>query len=127
MVECVERGELSSAETRNLLSRYLTPLLDAGVDMLVVGCTHYSFLTALICELAGPNVEVVDPAVSVARELARRLGANRRFAARLEPPSVRFVTSGQTALAQSVMSALWGATIIAHSLDYPRGNVATEV
>jgi glutamate racemase len=126
LVEFVERGELSSSETRSLLSRYVTPLLEAGVDILVIGCTHYSFLTELIRELAGPNVEVIDPAVSVARELTRRLGTNRRSAERMKPPRERFVTSGQTSVAQSVMSVLWGKGIIVHSLESPRANAATE-
>jgi glutamate racemase len=127
LVECVERGELSSPATRALLSRYVAPLLEAGVDRLVVGCTHYSFLAALIGDIAGPNVEIVDPAVSVARELARRLGANRRPAARASPPGERFfTTSGQTAAAQSIMSALWGASVAVHGFDAPGANVAGQ-
>lgn len=126
LVEFVERGELSSSDTRSLLSGYLTPLLEAGVDVLVIGCTHYSFLTALIRELAGPNVEVIDPAASVARELTRRLGTNRRSAARLEPPSERFFTSGQTSVGQSVMSTLLGKGIFVHSLENPDANGAAS-
>lgn len=116
LVECVERGELLTTETRSLLSRYITPLLKAGADTLVIGCTHYSFLTRLIREIAGPNVEIVDPAASVARELTRRLGTNRRAAARTELPSERFFTSDNTVVAQPIISALWGQRIITHCL-----------
>lgn len=129
LVECVERGELASPATRALLSRYVAPLLEAGADRLVVGCTHYSFLAALIGDIAGPNVEIVDPAVSVARELARRLGTHRRPAPAVHalPPSERFfTTSGQIAAAQSVMSTLWGASVTVHGFDEPHASVAGQ-
>ena len=44
LVECVERGDLHSPETRQLLARYVAPLLAAGCDTLILGCTHYPFL-----------------------------------------------------------------------------------
>src|SRR5690606_34331294 len=47
-VEQVEKGELDSVETRGLVQRYVGPLIDQGVDTLVLGCTHYPFLRAAI-------------------------------------------------------------------------------
>ena len=49
---------------------HLQPLLDAGVDTLVIACTHYSFLDDVIT-LAAPGVTVIDPAAAVARQVAR--------------------------------------------------------
>jgi glutamate racemase len=50
---------------------HIQPLLDAGVDTIVLACTHYSFLADAIASIAGDGVEVVDPADAVARQTAR--------------------------------------------------------
>jgi glutamate racemase len=73
LVERVEAGRLDDPETDGLLRTCLQPLLDAGVDSLVLGCTHYPFLRPAIERVAGPGVEVIDPAPAVARQAARVL------------------------------------------------------
>ena len=75
LADCVERGDLSGPRPQTLLTRYLEPLLDQGVDTLVLGCTHYPFLSPLIRQLAGPDVVILDPSPAVARQLRRRLEA----------------------------------------------------
>ncbi len=69
-VELVEAGKLDGPETEAVVDRSLRPLLDAGADTVVLGCTHYPFLAGVIGRLAGPEVRVIDPAPSVARHLA---------------------------------------------------------
>ena len=56
-----------------LWQRYLAPLLAAGIDQLVLGCTHYPFLRPLIEEIAGAGVSIIDPAPAVARQAGRVL------------------------------------------------------
>ena len=73
LVECVERGELASDEARALVRRYTAPLLAAGADTLVLGCTHYPFLRPLIAEVAGPDVVLLDTGEAVARQTRRLL------------------------------------------------------
>ena len=97
LVDLIERGELDSAATRALLQRYTLPLLDSGVDTLVLGCTHYPFvlkqLEAIVQAHAGNRVTVVDTGAAIARQLARvlELRAGLRVDAR---GSVEGVTSG---------------------------------
>jgi len=73
LVEAVEAGALDAPETEALLRRCLTPLVEAGVDQLVLGCTHYPFLRPIIERLVGASVRVIDPAPSVARQTGRVL------------------------------------------------------
>jgi glutamate racemase len=73
LVERVEAGKLDDPETEALLEACLRPLLNAGIDTLVLGCTHYPFLRPAIERVAGPGVEVIDPAPAVARQTARVL------------------------------------------------------
>jgi glutamate racemase len=71
LVEQVEAGALAAPDTLAMLRQYLTPLVEQGIDSLVLGCTHYAFLIPAIVEVVGPNVEIVDPAPAVARQVRR--------------------------------------------------------
>lgn len=110
-VERVERGELSGTETEAAVAQYLQPLLEQGADTLVLGCTHYPFLTPLIRRLAGTSVQVLDPAPAVARELARRLAALELLNPAAEPGSERFWSSADPRRIGPVVSALWGTPV----------------
>ncbi len=68
-VELVERGITSGPEAEKTVRTSLQPLLDAGADVIVLGCTHYPFLMETIREAVGPGVTIIDPAPAVARHL----------------------------------------------------------
>ena len=72
-VQLVERGELDGPEAERVVRASLQPLLDAGADTIVLGCTHYPFLLPVIQRIAGPGVRVIDPAPAVARQLVHIL------------------------------------------------------
>ena len=72
-VELVERGILDGPEAEETVKASLQPLLDAGADRIVLGCTHYPFLKPVIERLSGPGVQVIDPAPAVARQTLRIL------------------------------------------------------
>jgi glutamate racemase len=65
----VEKGITSGPEAEETVSRSLMPLLAEGADTIVLGCTHYPFLTDTILKTAGRPVTVIDPAPAVARHL----------------------------------------------------------
>lgn len=68
-VELVENGLIEGPEVEKAVSASLQPLLKAGADSIVLGCTHYPFLAESIKKIAGPEVRVIDPAPAVARHL----------------------------------------------------------
>ena len=72
-VELVEKGILDGPEAYATVRTSLQPLLDAGADRIVLGCTHYPFLRPVIEAIAGPGVQVIDPAPAVARQTVRML------------------------------------------------------
>lgn len=72
-VELVERGILDGPEAEKVVRASVEPLLDEGADILVLGCTHYPFLRPLIERIAGPGVQVIDPAPAVARRTVQVL------------------------------------------------------
>lgn len=73
LVQAVERCDVGSAELRALLRGYLQPMLDAGADTLVLGCTHYPFLDTAIREIVGDRLALIDTSVAIARQLERML------------------------------------------------------
>jgi glutamate racemase len=71
LVEQIEQGDFTGKETRNILESALLPMLEQGIDTVVLGCTHYPFVIPLIHAITGPNVRVIDPAPAVARQIVR--------------------------------------------------------
>lgn len=109
LVTQVEAGDLDGPHTRKLLAQYLAPLLAAGVDTLVLGCTHYPFLAPVIHELAGPSVSIVESSAAVAREVVRRTSHLRHPLHGQRTGDTRFFSTGDVADARLRMTALWGS------------------
>lgn len=72
-VELVEEGRLSGIEAEDVVKASLGPLLSAGADIIVLGCTHYPFLLPVLQKVAGPDIRFIDPAPAVARQLVHVL------------------------------------------------------
>lgn len=72
-VELVEEGRLSGREAEDVVKASLDPLLSAGADIIVLGCTHYPFLLPVLQKVAGPDIRFIDPAPAVARQLVHVL------------------------------------------------------
>ena len=75
-VQLVERGETSGPEVERIVRARVEPLLEAGADRIVLGCTHFPHLKAVIEEVCAGRAEVIDPSYAVARQ-ARRVLAER--------------------------------------------------
>ena len=69
-VPLVEEGWSDDPVTETIARRYLAPLLEARIDTLVLGCTHYPLLAPLLERIVGPDVALVDSAAAVAEEVA---------------------------------------------------------
>lgn len=95
-VELVERGELEGDNAMETVRASVLPLVDAGADTIVLGCTHYPFLRKLIEKAAGPGVNVIDPAPAVARHLCDVISLEhiRTGETASEHPDVTLISSG---------------------------------
>lgn len=111
LVECVERGEIDTPETRDLLWKYLQPLLNAGADTLVLGCTHYPFIKPIIEELSDGRLTLIDTGSAVARQLRRRLEDAKLLSDEQGAGEELFWSSGELPQSQDVMSRLWGKPV----------------
>lgn len=96
-VEFVERGETSSDQVHVLAERLLAPVRQAGVDTLLLGCTHYPFLARTISDVMGRDVVLVSSADETAfevRALLHQSGLARPTAGLGQPATHRFLSSG---------------------------------
>ena len=111
LVECVERGELDSTATQDLLASYVQPLIAAGADTIVLGCTHYPFVRTLIENLVGNDVVLIDTGAAVAKELKRRLEDARLLNAETQIGQVGFWSNSTHADAEDIVMRLWGKRV----------------
>jgi glutamate racemase len=94
-VEFVERGETNSPELFAVAEEYLAPIRAAGVDTLVLGCTHYPLLTGVISYVVGDDVTLVSSAEETAKDVYRELAGAVGFRDEsLDPPHHRFLATG---------------------------------
>jgi glutamate racemase len=93
-VEFVERGQTSGDEVMLLAERLLAPVVDAGIDALLLGCTHYPYLSRVISEVMGPDVVLVSSADETAFALASMLRESKIMASSNRKGTHTFLSSG---------------------------------
>ena len=94
-VEFVERDETSGKAVTELAEKLLAPIRDAGVDALLLGCTHYPYLSAVIGQVMGSNVKLINSADATASVVREALAQNKiaRIVQSGVPDSPRFFGS----------------------------------
>lgn len=106
-VELVERGVLDGPEAEEVVRESLQPLLDEGADRIVLGCTHYPFLREVIERIAGPSVQVIDPAPAVVRHLLDVMTEEGIIREDGDPvPDVTLVASGDPGPSQALLDKI---------------------
>jgi glutamate racemase len=111
LVQQIESGELTSQPARRILEEALLPMLERGIDTVVLGCTHYPFVIPLIESIAGPDVRVIDPAPAVARQVQRLLEARGVQNISVTTPVTRILTSGDPQALQKLLPFLLGVEL----------------
>jgi glutamate racemase len=107
-VPLVEEGWFEHAAAQLIAEEYLGPLRQAGIDALVLGCTHYPLLKPLLGRVMGPQVKLIDSAQETARVVAAALKEKRLEAASGAPVTHRFVVSDDEARFRVVGSRFLG-------------------
>lgn len=111
LVTLLESGAQDTPEMTAALHDYIDPLLAAGADALVLGCTHFVFLRAAIQHLVGATISLHDSGAGVARVLRDRLQAMAALNPQTVPGSVNFWSSAATPATAGIMARLWGAPL----------------
>ncbi len=111
-VEFVERGETSGSAITQVARDYLQPMIDAQVDTLVLGCTHYPLLTGVISYVMGNDVSLVSSAEETAKDLYRVLVEKSLLSNRdLVAPEYRFLATGDAAAFETLARRFLGPEV----------------
>lgn len=106
----IEEGELTSPATATLVQRYVAPLIARGADTLVLGCTHYPFVQALIeasvRQATSQPIAIIDTGEPVARQLARLLCEHDLLTANAELGTLQAFTTGSETALRAAFSTL---------------------
>jgi len=106
LVELVEAGKTEGKEAEDLLSKYLLPMKEKGLDQLVLGCTHYPFLTKSIRKILGEGPDILNPAPAVARQVQRILSTQNLLHRDIPKKKDLFYTNGNLDLSQKSINKL---------------------
>jgi glutamate racemase len=124
LVAEIEAGSLDGPAAREILERALRPMLERGIDTVVLGCTHYPFVIPLIQEIAGPSVKVIDPAPAVARQVGRLLEKHGWLLSPGGPAGeVRFITTGEAGFFEKQVAALAGEQVQVEKVRWQEGRL----
>lgn len=94
LVELIEAGKINSAEMHELLTSYINPMINKGIDYLVLGCSHYPYLIPLLEIMLPPHVKIIDSGEAVARQTKAVLTANNKLNPSTKKGTHTFYTNG---------------------------------
>ncbi|MBD0833028.1 glutamate racemase [Aestuariibaculum sediminum] len=104
IVELIEAGKVNSDEMKQLLSAYLKPMIEAKIDYLVLGCTHYPYLMPLLLELLPKHVKIIDSGEAVARQTKAILEKHELLNTQTLKPENKFYTNGNPEVLRALLN-----------------------
>lgn len=117
LVEVIEQDKKNSPECELLLSKYLQPLLDKGVDTIVLGCTHYPLVKGIINKICGENVIIMETALPVTEQLQRQLALHNLINPSDKLGTTLFYSSKHGDMQQALFTHIWQQSLQLNS--YP--------
>lgn len=104
LVQEIEKGNLSGEETLTILNRAILPMLEQGIDTLVMGCTHYPFVIPAIKKIVGEEIRIIDPAPAVARQTLK-ITKNEFLPSNSSQSDIKLITSGSKILMENTIQS----------------------
>lgn len=104
IVPLIENGKIESNEMIELLKLYLKPMLEAHIDYLVLGCTHYPYLIPILLKLLPSHVKIIDSGEAVARQTKAILEQQKLLHTQITKPKNQFFSNGNP----EIMATLLG-------------------
>ncbi|HEX2999913.1 MAG TPA: aspartate/glutamate racemase family protein, partial [Armatimonadota bacterium] len=120
-VPLVEAGITSGPEAQAAVERHATPIRALGIDTVVLGCTHYPYLSEVLHQAFGDGVTLVDPAEELAIALKQLLDARNLHRDTTEMPTHRYLVSGEPEPFLETARRLLGREITVEKVDIFNG------
>ncbi|WP_452599764.1 glutamate racemase [Pontimicrobium sp. MEBiC01747] len=115
IVPLIESGNINSKTMQDLLKLYMQPMLNANIDYLVLGCTHYPYLIPQLIKILPQHIKIIDSGEAVAKHTKTVLEANALLNPTVMKPKHQFFTNANNA---DVMSSLLGKHYNVSFLDF---------
>ncbi|MGB5387259.1 MAG: glutamate racemase [Eudoraea sp.] len=96
LVPLIEAGKINSIETKQLLIKYIKPMLQANMDHIVLGCTHYPYLIPVLKEILPTHVKIIDCGAAVAKQTLAVLDKESLKNPKKIPGKIQFYTNKDT-------------------------------
>lgn len=103
LVQLIEEGKINSPEMTNLLETYLKPMIEANIDYLVLGCTHYPYLIPQIKEILPNNIKIIDSGEAVARQTKNILEKNHLLHPHIGKSEQIFYTNSDSSVLKDIL------------------------
>lgn len=103
IVQLVEEGKANSEEMRRLLKEYLNPMINAKIDYLVLGCTHYPYLMPLLLEQLPKHIKIIDSGEAVARQTQAILYQHELLNTTKSISKNQFFTNGNVEILDTIL------------------------
>ncbi|WP_297703181.1 glutamate racemase [uncultured Eudoraea sp.] len=103
LVPLIEAGKINTTETKELLISYIKPMLEANIDHIVLGCTHYPYLIPVLRELLPPHVNIIDCGAAVAKQTMAVLNKENLQNPKKTPGNIQFYTNKDTEILTSFL------------------------
>lgn len=123
LVSQIEDGHLGTDETRSILEDALFPMIDSGIDTVVLGCTHYPFVIPVIQDIVGARVRVIDPAPAIARQVERVLDRYELRGMGAYEGQVSYLTTGDPSQLQRILKILVGTNTEVKQVQWFNGEL----
>lgn len=104
IVQLIESGKLYSDEMKSLLKTYVQPMLDANIDYLVLGCTHYPYLVPLLLDILPKHIKIIDSGEAVARQTKGVLEQHSLLNTQITKPKLEFYSNGNPEIMQQLLN-----------------------
>lgn len=114
IVPLIESGKLESSEMKALLQEYMQPMIDANIDYLVLGCTHYPYLIPQLLEILPKHIKIIDSGAAVAKQTEAVLHEHNLLNKTLIKPKYQFFSN----VNKDVLESLLGTNFQVELLDF---------
>ncbi len=100
LVQLIENGQINSPEMSQLLQSYLKPMIEANIDYLVLGCSHYPYLIPQIKKIIPPHIQIIDSGEAVAKQTQKILNDKVGFSSATKKTPVFYTNTNPKVLSE---------------------------
>lgn len=104
IVQLIETGKIYSNEMTALLKIYIKPMLDANIDYLVLGCTHYPYLIPQLLEILPKHIKIIDSGEAIAKQTQAVLKQHQLLNTFKTKPTIQFYSNGNLEVLTSLIN-----------------------